>query len=150
MQLLAKRAPGGAQEAERRVAEPPEKLYPARATLATKLDQIERAQKDLSDFTARAERAGVDENRAMEDETLSETEAAEKIQTAQMQKNVMKVRIAIARKQLSSLERSLPQRLPPARTSCAAWSIWRSAGARASSAIGSLRHSKPATPSTRD
>ena len=86
---------------------PPEKLFPARAALATKLDQIERAQKDLSDFTARAERAGVDENRALEDETLSESEALEAIQTAQMQKSVFKARIAAREKAVAALSKEL-------------------------------------------
>jgi len=96
-------------EAPQTVSEamPPEKLHPARGKLATKLDQLERALGDLADYTARAERAGVDENRAMEDEHLSETEAAEKIQTAQLQKSVFKARIANREKAIAAFSKEL-------------------------------------------
>lgn len=60
---------------------------------------------DLSDFTARAERAGIDENRAMEDEGLSEAEALEKIQTAQLQKNIFKARIANREKAVATFSK---------------------------------------------
>jgi hypothetical protein len=93
-QTLPKPRTAGAREAQPVSVLPPEKLFPARAKLAAKLDQIERALGDLSDYTARSERAGIDENQALEDEELSENEAAEKIQTAQLQKNIFKARIA--------------------------------------------------------
>jgi hypothetical protein len=88
-------------------AAPPEKLLPARGKLTAKLDQLERAMGDLADYTARAERAGVDENRAMEDETLSESEALEAIQTSQLQKSVFKARITNREKSITNLSGEL-------------------------------------------
>jgi hypothetical protein len=106
-QTLTKPRPGGAGAAQSATVAPPEKLHPARGKLAAKLDQLEHAMGDLSDFTARAERAGIDENRAMEDEGLSEAEALEKIQTAQLQKNIFKARIANREKAVTTFSKEL-------------------------------------------
>jgi hypothetical protein len=104
---LARASKANAQEARVVSVAPPEKLLPGRAKLTAKLDQLKQAMGDLSDFTARAERAGVDETRAMEDEQLSETEALEKIQTAQLQKNIFKARIANREKAIATFSGEL-------------------------------------------
>jgi hypothetical protein len=92
-QTLTKASKASAHEAlEPSRALPPEHIYPARVKLASKLSEFELALADLDDYKGRAERARIDEDRAMEDQGLSETEAAEKIQTSQLQRNVYKAR----------------------------------------------------------
>jgi hypothetical protein len=95
----------GAREAERPSVELPEKT--ARGRLVTKLSEFERACSELDDYKARAERARIDADRAMEDSQLSETEAAERIQTFQLQGNVYKARQGQREKAIATLSGEL-------------------------------------------
>jgi hypothetical protein len=94
-----------AREAERPSVELPEKT--ARGRLVTKLSEFERACSELDDYKARAERARIDADRAMEDSQLSETEAAERIQTFQLQGNVYKARQGQREKAIATLSGEL-------------------------------------------
>jgi len=72
----------------------PAQLYPARNRLAATLAEYERALAELEGYKAKAERAAIAEDRAMDDPGLSEGEAAAAIQTAILEKSVLKSRIA--------------------------------------------------------
>jgi hypothetical protein len=103
-----KARPTGAREAqEPSKTAPPAQIYPARAQLTAKLAEFERACSELDDYKARAERARIDADRAMEDSQLSETEAAERIQTSQLQGNIYKARQAQREKAIASLSGDL-------------------------------------------
>jgi hypothetical protein len=93
------------REAERVSVELPEKT--ARGRLVAKLSEFERACSELDDYKARAERARIDADRAMEDSQLSETEAAERIQTSQLQGNIYKARQAQREKAITALSTEL-------------------------------------------
>jgi hypothetical protein len=99
---------GGAREAlEPSKTVPPAQLYTTAVHLVAKLAEFERACSELDDYKARAERARIDADRAMEDSQLSETEAAERIQTFQLQGNVYKARQAQREKAITSLSGEL-------------------------------------------
>jgi hypothetical protein len=100
-----KARPGAVGAQQTASVELPEKT--ARGRLASKLSEFERACSELSDYAARAERARIDADRAMEDAGLTETEAAEKIQTFQLQGNVYKARQAQREKAIASLSSEL-------------------------------------------
>jgi hypothetical protein len=98
-----KARPGGA--GERRgpsVALPPAQIYPARSKLTAKLAEYERALADLEDYKGRAERAAIDEDRAMADSQLTEKEAAERISHAQNERNVYQARQAQREKAMAA------------------------------------------------
>jgi chromosome segregation ATPase len=88
-------------------AVPPAQIYPARVQLTSKLSEFEKAISELDDYKARAERARIDADRAMEDPQLSETEAAERIQTSQLQGNIYKARQAQREKAIAALSSDL-------------------------------------------
>jgi hypothetical protein len=94
-----------AREAQTARVELPEKT--TRGRLVAMLGEFEGACSELSDYAARAERARIDADRAMEDAGLTETEAAEKIQTFQLQGNVYKARQAQREKAIASLSKEL-------------------------------------------
>jgi hypothetical protein len=108
---LVKPRPGGAQEAERPVAEPPEKLHPARATLATKLAELEKALSDLADYEAKSARAERDEQQALDNAKLSESEAADAISRAQSLKAVYKSRTANRQQVIAALSKEVSEAL---------------------------------------
>jgi hypothetical protein len=103
-----KARPSGAREAEApSKAAPPAQIYPARVQLTAKLSEFERACSELDDYKARAERARIDADRAMEDPDLTESEAAERIQTSQLQGNIYKARQAQREKAIATLSSDL-------------------------------------------
>jgi hypothetical protein len=71
--------------------------------LSAKLAEFERAEADLEDYKARAARATVDEDRALEDQQLSESEVAERISKAQNERNVYKARQTQREKAITAL-----------------------------------------------
>jgi hypothetical protein len=107
-QTLAKPREAAPQEAPRAsIMESPAHLYPARVRLTAKLSELQKALEDLEDYKSRAELAGLEATRAMEDSALSETEAAEKIQTQQLARNVYQARQAQREKAISALSAEL-------------------------------------------
>jgi hypothetical protein len=86
---LTKARHTGPQEArEASTALPPAQIYPARVRLTTKLAELERALADLEDYRGKAARAECDEQEALDNVKLSESEAALAISRAQNVKSI--------------------------------------------------------------
>lgn len=85
----------------------PEAVYPAKKTLIAKLAEYERAQAELEDYAGRVSRSEIDENRVLEDQELSESEAAERIARAQSERNVYRARQGQREKVIESLKAPL-------------------------------------------
>ena len=91
----------GAREAQTASVELPEKTACGR--LADRLTQFQQACSDLDGYKAKAARAAIDEDRAMADEQLSETQAAETIAKARSLKDTYQARISNREKALTKL-----------------------------------------------
>jgi hypothetical protein len=88
-------------------SEVPEPIYPARGRLTGKLMEFERAIADLEDYKARAERARIDGDRAMEDAESTESQAAAEISRCQNEQNVYRARQAQREKAITTLSGEL-------------------------------------------
>ena len=85
----------------------PEGLYPARAKLSTKLTELEKVFAGLEEYRAKAERARLSEDRALEDSASSEADIAAAVGTAQIEKSVYQSRIRNREKMLGVISGEL-------------------------------------------
>jgi hypothetical protein len=83
-------------------------LYPARVKLSATLADFERAEAELEDYKGRAARAAADEDRALEDQALTEKEVAERITKSQNERNVYNARQMRIERRVRALELELP------------------------------------------
>jgi hypothetical protein len=107
-QTLTKPRPGGPREAlEPSNTLPPEPIYPARVKLASKLSELEHALANLDDYRGKAARAAIDEQEALDNVKLSESEAALAISRAQNVKSIYASRTQNKEKAIVSLAAEL-------------------------------------------
>ena len=85
----------------------PAPIYPGRVKLSAKVAEFERAEADLEAYKARAARAAVDEDRALEDQQSGESQVAKRISKLQNEQRVYKARQAQREKALESLKPEL-------------------------------------------
>ena len=105
---LMKARPGGPREEEEpSKALPPAQIYPARVKLASKLAEFERALADVESYKAKAARAAIDEQEALDNVNLSESEAALAISRAQNVKSIYASRTANKEKAIVTLSSEL-------------------------------------------
>jgi hypothetical protein len=91
---LLKPRPGAAGE-RRAVSEAvlPEPIYPACKKLGATLSEYQKSEQDLEEFRAKSSRAQADEDKMLGDSTLSEEEAAGRINEASGRKSLYASRI---------------------------------------------------------
>lgn len=85
----------------------PAPIYPGRVKLSAKLLEFERAEADLEAYKARAARAALDEDRALEDQQSGESQVAERISKLQTEQRVYKARQVQREKALEALKPEL-------------------------------------------
>jgi hypothetical protein len=110
MQLLTKRAPDGAQQAERPVAAPPESVYPACKKLGASLSDYQSVETELEEFRGKAAKAQGDMD-MLGESSLSEEDSLKAISEAHGRKALYASRIATVERKsagfLAELQTSL-------------------------------------------